>query len=188
MTAPTNVTAGIPFTVTVTAKDQFGNVSTGYSGTIRFTSNDTKAILPVNYAFQASDGGIHNFSVTLKTTGTLSLTATDTFTGITGADSSIVVSGVATHFAITGAPTSTVAGNTFSYTVTALDSSNNVAIGYAGTLRFSSNDPNATLPASTTLSSGIGNFSATLTTAGCLQDDHRDRHRDHDDQGDDSRN
>ena len=78
--------------VTVTAQDAFGNVATGYTGTVHFTSSDAQAVLPANYTFTGGDAGTHVFSVTLKTAGTQSITATDTVTGtITGTQSGITV-------------------------------------------------------------------------------------------------
>jgi hypothetical protein len=50
--------------------------------------------------------------------------------------------------------------------VTAYDLFNNVATDYTGTVVFASTDPNAVLPASTTIVNGIGTFSATLENAG----------------------
>src|SRR5207249_8437864 len=81
ITAPANVSIGVAFSVTVTALDAYGNIATGYLGTIHFTSTDNKAILPNNYTFVAADAGVHTFTVTFKSTGTESLTATDTHTG-----------------------------------------------------------------------------------------------------------
>ena len=51
-------------------------------------------------------------------------------------------------------------------TVTALDPYNNTATGYGGTVHFTSTDPAALLPRSSTLSNGTGSFSATLETVG----------------------
>ena len=78
-TSPT--TAGAAHNFTVTAQDAFGNVTTGYTGTVHFTSSDGAAVLPANYTFTGGDAGTHVFSVTLKTAGTQSITATDTVTG-----------------------------------------------------------------------------------------------------------
>ena len=47
--------------VTVTAKDAYGNMATGYTGTVHFTSSDGQAVLPANYTFVAGDAGIHTF-------------------------------------------------------------------------------------------------------------------------------
>src|SRR5205823_638444 len=73
-----SATAGTPQNVTVTLIDQFGNVITGYLGTIHFTSSDNKAGLPADYTFTAADQGKHSFQVIFKTTGSQSLIAADT--------------------------------------------------------------------------------------------------------------
>jgi hypothetical protein len=57
VSAPSTVSAGVPFSFTVTAKDIYGNTVTGYTGTVHFTSTDNSAILPSDYTFQASDSG-----------------------------------------------------------------------------------------------------------------------------------
>ena len=81
VTAPTNAQVGVAFNVTVTAIDAYGNVATGYTGTVHFTSNDGRAILPANYTFTGADAGVHVFSVTLRSHGTQNITVTDILTG-----------------------------------------------------------------------------------------------------------
>jgi probable HAF family extracellular repeat protein len=71
----------------------------------------------------------------------------------------------ATHFSVS-APATAAIGSAFSFTVTAVSSSNTVATGYTGTAHFTSSDGQAVLPANSTLTNGVGNFSATLNTAG----------------------
>src|SRR5205814_9620598 len=44
VTAPASATAGTAISVTVTAKDARGNVATGYTGTVHFTSSDGDAV------------------------------------------------------------------------------------------------------------------------------------------------
>jgi hypothetical protein len=73
----TTPVAGVPFTVTVTALDQFGNVAKSYRGTVHFTSTDAAAHLPADYPFSAADNGKHTFSVTMETSGTQTITVTD---------------------------------------------------------------------------------------------------------------
>jgi len=46
-----SATAGTAQNVTVTVADNFGNVITGYAGTLHFTSSDSQAVLPVDYTF-----------------------------------------------------------------------------------------------------------------------------------------
>ena len=72
VTAPSTVTHGVAFTLTVIIEDGYGNVVTGYRGTIHFLSMDTTAILPPNYTFTATDAGRHTFTnkTTLKKKGT----------------------------------------------------------------------------------------------------------------------
>ncbi|HZU36463.1 MAG TPA: hypothetical protein VFA18_11170 [Gemmataceae bacterium] len=87
LTGTSSSVAGAPYTITVTARDPYGNVATGYRGTIHFTSTDTAATLPPDYMFTAADGGMHEFvnGVTFNTVGTQTLKATDTQTStITG--------------------------------------------------------------------------------------------------------
>jgi hypothetical protein len=88
-------TTGSAGSVTVEARDDFGNRATGYTGTIHFTSSDSAAILPADYTFSHENGGIHTFSngITLNTSGTQSVTVTDTVnTAINGAQTGILTS------------------------------------------------------------------------------------------------
>src|SRR5205823_3411004 len=93
--------------------------------------------------------------------------ATDTVNGfITGTSNTITVNpAAATHFAVS-APATATAGTAFAFTVTAQDAFNNTATVYGGTVHFTSTDAHAVLPANSTLTSGTGTFSATLTPAG----------------------
>jgi len=81
---------GVPVPVTVTAEDAFGNVTTGYQGTVHFTSSDPAAALPGDYTFTTADAGTHTFAggVTFVHQGAQSVTATDTAnSAMTGSDS-----------------------------------------------------------------------------------------------------
>lgn len=71
----------------------------------------------------------------------------------------------ATHFSVT-APANSTTGSAFNFTVAALDASNNTVISYSGTVHFTSTDAQAVLPAVSTLTNGVGTFSATLKTSG----------------------
>ncbi len=145
---PSNTTAGSAFTLTLTAKDAYGNAATGYTGTVHFSSSDARAVLPANYTFTGADAGQHTFSITLKTAGSQSLTATDTGTGsITGSAGGIVVNAAAAAQFILSAPSSVTHGVAFSVTLTVEDAYGNVVTGYTGTVHFRSSDSTATLPA-----------------------------------------
>jgi hypothetical protein len=89
LTAPSAVTHGVSFNLTVTAQDKYGNTTPAYAGTVHFTSSDGAATLSANYTFVVgTDNGVHTFPVTLNTVGTQTVTTTDTpnsqFTGISG--------------------------------------------------------------------------------------------------------
>jgi hypothetical protein len=171
LTYPTSTTAGTSQSFTVTAYDAYGNVATGYTGTVRFTSNDTHAVLPINYTFTALDAGVHTFSATLKTAGAEAIRARDSVhPTVTGVESGIAVSAAAaSRVAVTGYPTSVTLGTPESFTVTLYDAFGNVATGYTGTMAFSSDDPLAALPGPTTFTTanaGQATFQATFKTAG----------------------
>src|SRR5580698_1816907 len=81
----------------VSAEDIYGNIVTGFTGTVTLSSSDSAATLtPSPYTFVAGDSGTHTFTVTFKTAGTQSLTAAST--GLTSAVESgiTVTSSVAT--------------------------------------------------------------------------------------------
>ena len=166
--SPTTVTAGGSVTVTVKAEDAHGNVVASYSGTVHFTSTDGQATLPANSGLTS---GVGSFSVTLKTVGSQTVTATDTVSSsITGTSNAVTVSaggfGTVVHFVVSASPSSITAGDTVTVSVTAKDAFDNTVPAYGGTVHFTSSDAQATLPADSTLTNGAGSFSITLKTAG----------------------
>jgi subtilisin-like proprotein convertase family protein len=169
---PSSTTAGAAGNLTVTALDAEGNVATGYTGTIHFTSSDPQAALPADYTFTAADAGSHTFSAALKTAGTQSLTVTDTGDStLTGSETAISVSPAAASRLAVSAPSGVTAGVAFPVTVTAQDAYGNTATGYTGSVHFSSSDPTAGLPADYTFTAsdqGVHTFAGgvTLQTAG----------------------
>jgi len=167
VSAPSSATAGSAISFTVTAKDASNNTVPLYGGTVHFTSTDGQAVLPADYTFQNLNPGFVTLSATLKTTGSQTITATDTTnTSITGTSNSVTVSAAnATHYTVS-APASATAGTAFNFTITAQDQFNNTATGYTGTVHFTSSDVQAVLPADNMLTNGTGTFSAILKTAG----------------------
>ena len=116
------VTAGAAGSVTVTAMDAYGNVVTGYAGTVAITSSDIQAVLPPNAVLT---NGIGSFSVTLKTAGSQSITATDTVTSsMTGSQTGITVNaGALASFTFGTISNPQTAGTPFTITITAYDAS-----------------------------------------------------------------
>ena len=91
--APSKVTAGVAFSLTVAIEDPYGNVVTGYVGTVHFTSSDGTATLPVDYTFTPADAGVHTFTNTtiLRKKGKQTVTITDTLNSALTATDSINV-------------------------------------------------------------------------------------------------
>ncbi len=145
---PPSIPAAVATLVTVTIKDQYGNVASSYNGTVRLTCSDSSAILPSSYTFGPGDAGSHTFSVTFRTPGSQTLTATDTVvTTMTATQSTTVLPAAAASFLFAASTTTPSSGFPFSATVTVRDATGNPAIGYAGTVRFTSSDTTGTLPA-----------------------------------------
>ncbi|MHB1561204.1 MAG: S8 family serine peptidase, partial [Isosphaeraceae bacterium] len=169
---PTTDNAGAAQTFTVTAHDRFGNVATGYVGTLHFTSSDARATLPANSTITPEDQGTATFQATLGTLGAQSITATDTSnSSLTASESGITVQpGAAVSFQVAGFPTTDNAGAAQTFTVTALDAYGNIATGYTGMVDITSTDPQATFQPATytfvTGDDGKHTFTATLKTAG----------------------
>jgi hypothetical protein len=160
-------TAGLGFSFTVTAQDQSGNVDPTYAGTVHFSSSDPSAgvVLPPDSTLT---NGQATFSATLDRAGSQTINATDTANmTITGTMSMSVNAAPADHLVLATTATST-AGVAFTLSVTARDQFGNSDPSYAGTVHFSSTDSSAgvALPPDSTLTSGNGNFSATLARAG----------------------
>ncbi|MBJ6759422.1 Ig-like domain-containing protein [Myxococcaceae bacterium JPH2] len=143
------VIAGASQSVEVTVKDAAGNVATGYTGTVHFTSTDAQAVLPANFTFSSADAGHKVFSgVTLKTAGSQTVTATDTVNAALTASLTVEVSSSGGQsVTLEGLPSTVVAGSARSLTVTVRDSYGNISSDYAGTVHFTSTDAQAVLPA-----------------------------------------
>jgi probable HAF family extracellular repeat protein len=163
VTVPDDVSAGVPFAVTVTAQDAYHNTITNYGGTVHFSSSDPGAGLPADSTLP---GGSKAFTFTLKTAGTDGLTATDSGNGsLTGSSTVVVDPGAAVAFTV-DLPAGAVAGAAADVTVTAFDAYGNPTPNYSGVLRFTASDGQAVLPPDSTLNLGTGTFSAVLKTAG----------------------
>ena len=98
--APTPVTSGDPFDVTVTALDPYDNVDPNYQGTVtwRTTDTDPGVVVPDDYTFTTGDGGdngVHTYpgGMTLITPQFTVLQAMDVDSGIQGLGLVHVVAG-----------------------------------------------------------------------------------------------
>jgi hypothetical protein len=72
VTAATHMAVGAALPVAVKALDASGNLVSGYTGTVHLTSTDHQAVFSADSTLAS---GVGTFAVTLKTTGTQSITA-----------------------------------------------------------------------------------------------------------------
>ncbi len=88
ISVPASARGGVHFGVTVSARDAFNNLNTTYAGTVHMSSvTDGAATFGINATLSS---GVGIFSVTLFTTGTQTVAATDTVTvTITGTSAGV---------------------------------------------------------------------------------------------------
>lgn len=146
--------SGQPFSVTITAVDQYGNIVTTYAGTNTLSSSKG-TITPGSITFTGGQwGGSVTITVTSAQTG---VTITTSGSGKTGTSNSfsVDVSGALDHFDFNTITSPQTAGAAFTITVAAKDPGGRTVTSYAGT---------NTLTAST----GVGTITptATMFTAG----------------------
>jgi hypothetical protein len=172
---PGSTTAGVPGSVTVTLKDQAGNLATNYAGTIHFMSTDPQGVLPADYTFGAADGGVHSFvnGVTLKTAGVQSITATDTVNpSLSGTEFSITVSpGTATQLVFVTQPGSAVYGSVLSSqpalkSCDAYGNDSTVGLGASKMVSLSLTAGSGALTGTTSLDIGTGAGNGTVSFSG----------------------
>src|SRR5580698_1497879 len=148
--------AGVGTTITVTAQSS-GSTLTNFAGLVTLSSSDPAAnFAPQSYTFTGTNNGLHNFTVTLNTVGTQSLTASSgTLTSAT--QTGIVVNSYSTTTALSTTTSPVSAGTVVVLTATATDS--NSAAVKPGVINFYDSAALPTLLASVPLnSSGIAVF------------------------------
>jgi hypothetical protein len=142
VSAPSSVTAGTPFTVTITAKDAYGNTATGYNGWASLSASDVtlNQLLPS----VTLNRGIGSASVKIDKIDTFTLTATDSKKNkLKGISSSITVNAgpVAFFDVIAQLQNNTVAvGTQFTVTITAEDANYNTVTSYNGSVSLTCSD------------------------------------------------
>lgn len=133
--------AGVAQTVTITAHDAYGNIATGYTGTVAVSSSDTQAALPAAYTFTAADAGVHTFSVTFKSSGGQTLSVLDTTNpgnlAFTTFQRDIQITAAAPAAIVIRAQSNVTAGVAFNITVSIVDAFGNIVPNYTGKIHFS---------------------------------------------------
>jgi hypothetical protein len=96
LATPASARPSQAFPVTVRLLDRFGNMATGYRGTVHFSTSDSTAQslggIPGDYTFTGNDGGTRIFWVTLVTPTYQSITVRDTAKASLSATNAVNVS------------------------------------------------------------------------------------------------
>jgi hypothetical protein len=164
---PAQATAGVASSITLTVLDAYGNVATGFVGTVHFSSTDKQAVLPSNYTFAVADQGVKTVQATLDTAGpqtvTIATVAAPTMTVTTGPIS--VSAAALANLVFLQQPTTGASGAALkpAVTVELLDAYGNIELGNASqvTLALVSSANAATLGGATGVAAinGVATFS-----------------------------
>ncbi|HTZ85048.1 MAG TPA: hypothetical protein VMB05_00130 [Solirubrobacteraceae bacterium] len=173
---PSTQTAGTAFNVALTAKDEFGNLATGYTGekTIAFSGPEASPAgsapkYPASVVFSAGVGTANG--ITLYDAGNTTLEATQGT--VKGVSANFTINGLSTTSKFLLSTPSPTAGKSFSETVTATDTYGNTTTSYTGnkTIGFTgpSSSPGGKAPKYPTgqinFASGVSTASITLYNA-----------------------
>ena len=150
---PASAAAGAQLGLRVTVQDAFGNVATGYTGTMALSSSDPAALLSAPATFTPTDAGSRVFSAQLRTAGPQTAIATDGVSSIVCQGLVNVVPGAAVLAVTFPAGPDAWAGSSVTANVAAKDGLGNPITNFAGTLAFTASDaaaapsplPNVTL-------------------------------------------
>jgi hypothetical protein len=163
---PASQAAGRSFTVSVYGTDDYWN-QVPVGDAVQVASSTDPADTPVSGNLS---GGFRQFTFTLVTVGTQTVTVTDqTNTGITSMTSAgiQVIPNAADHFVFSTIASPQVAGVPFTITVRAADASGNTVFGYAGDAILAANTGAGTsIPIQITFVAGVWTGPVTLFGAG----------------------
>jgi hypothetical protein len=167
---PPGSTTGVAFNLTVTALNG-SSTDTAYAGTIHFTSDDPKAVLPPDYTFVPADAGTHTFSATMNSAGqgvtadTHAITATDAAnSAVHGTDFTTVRwnDNVVRKFSLI-APAVVDRTVPFQVEVRALNVADMVMPSYTGTIRFTAHRQETVPPDYTFTPADAGRHTFSIT-------------------------
>jgi hypothetical protein len=159
--APSSVTAGATFNVTVTALDQLDNPVAGYTGTVHFTSADGAAVLPADSMLTS---GVGTFSATLNGLGNQTISVFDTADNSILGTSGLIAVKAATSVVVSSTPNPSRLGQQVTFTATV--SSVNPADGTpGGTVQFVIDGSNYGSPVALS-AGGVATVTDTVLPAG----------------------
>ena len=161
VSAPTAVTVGTSFLVSVTAEDASGRIVTGFIGDVTLTSSDGQSVY---VQVPESLPGTVIVPVALVRADTVTLTAASG--NVFGSSSRITVNAAAAFRFVVSAPSTATMGRGFSVSVTAEDALGNTATGFDGGVTLYSSDGQAVnVQSAPVLINGSAEVTVALDTA-----------------------
>ena len=152
---------------TVTLRDRFGNPALDYTGTVHFVPSDRAATTINDLTFTPAMFATADVTVQFGTVGEQSLLAFDTLNAaISGSAIVKVTNGPAATYGLSALPTTAIAGEPLSLSITAVDAHGNPVLNYAGSAAVTSTDPSDRLPAPGAFVNGARNVSLAFVTSG----------------------
>ncbi len=152
VSVPASSAAGEPATVTVSLQDGAGNAVVHYPATVRLTSSDAQADLPIDTRLT---NGTASFSVTLKTSGAQTISAADTGrSNLAAISEPVAVRSAPPARFLVNAPGAAIVGKQVLVSATPVDRFNNPA-AYQGSVQWSSSDPLAVVPPAAPLNTSV---------------------------------
>jgi hypothetical protein len=160
---PSAAAAGSTFGLSVALHDPFGNLATGYSGTMRLTTSDARAPASGDVTYAPADNGSHVFSAVLITAGPQMLSATDIANSAIHCEAGIMIAPGIPKIVLS-APANAKAGYPVPVTIQMRDVFENAIPSYAGTVSFTSTDGAAMTPAPIAFTGSEGGQATTSVT------------------------
>ncbi|MBI3194849.1 MAG: T9SS type A sorting domain-containing protein, partial [Ignavibacteriae bacterium] len=177
--------AGVPFSIQVTAYDALNNVATGFTGTVSISSTGTISSGSGTTAVFTS-GVLASHTITISSAGTYTITATKTGGAQTGTSNSFLVNGGTLNTFLIEKQSGGNIGNqrtnvSFAIKLTAKDAFGNTVTGFIGTVDMSSSGTlslgsgtsssfvSGVLTSHTVSISNTGTFTITATATGSTE-------------------
>lgn len=167
-----SIELGEPLSFNLSLTDPFENPLTDFTGSVNIAYSGPGVAGPLSYSFLAFENGFHRFLNQIRASqlGSFSIEVSEPVSATVASTSLITVtSGQTIAFCLVPDSINLSAGETFSFDVTASDTAGNLNVYYNNSIRFSTLDSKAILPADSTLTNGAGNFNATFKTAGTFE-------------------
>jgi hypothetical protein len=172
LATPAAQTAGVAFSETITAVDQYGNTTPSYTGskTMSFTgpSSSPSGKSPSYPSSVTFTAGVGTAQVTLFDAQSTTLTAKQSFS-TQGTSAGFTVAGAGASALSVANPGTQTAGSAFTATVTAVDAYGNAQSGYEGTKTVTFSGPSSSpggktpsYPSEVSFKAGAGTAQITL--------------------------